>query len=89
MGERIGRVFFTLKVMRFEEKETHGEKKDEGICGCTKTQFPQDGPEFPTGAAGDTLRSLSCGEEITKEKTGANDQKNFDGKASYQLFGWR
>jgi len=86
----LGEFFFpTLKIIGFEEKETHGEKKDEGVRGCTKTQFPQDGPDFSAGAASNALRGFSGREEITEEEAGSNDQKNLDENALNQFFGWR
>lgn len=76
-----GNIFLSKNILGFEEKETEGEQKDEGIRGHTKAQFLQDGPNFPAGTTSDALRGLSGGKKITGEKAGPDDQKNFDQNA--------
>ncbi len=72
--------------MRFEEKKSHGEKKDKTIGGDAEKRFPQGRPDLSTVERINTLCSLSRGKDIAIKKTGADDQKDFDWGAGYQLF---
>ena len=74
--------------MGFEEKKTQRQKKDERVHCGTEEQFPQKGPDFSARATSNALGSFPCAEEIVKEEAGSDNQKNLDGNALCQFFGW-
>ncbi len=67
-------VLSSLKIVGFEEKETHGQKEDERVHGGTEKHFLQKGPDFSAGATSNTLCGFPYAEELVKKKAGSDNQ---------------
>ncbi len=82
------KFLLSQKIVGFEEKEAQRQKKDGSVDGGTEENFLQKGSDLSAGGTNNALCSLPCAEEIAKKEACSDNQKNFDGKALYQFFGW-
>ncbi len=75
--------------MGFEKEKTQREKKDEGVHAGTEEKLPEKRPTFSARGASNAPCGFPCTEEIVKEEASSDNEKNPDGNALRQFFGWQ